>query len=221
MKKIKIIRTFLILGYFAFFFWLYFMGASNIGMFHFLPNSEPIPETGISIISFKDGKSIEAYAIDQPRRGGPAILKIWPIALIYSFLGYPFGFISGEFFRKKFVHDTIQKEALDKIYAMRKTAENDKRYIKKKIEDAESSFLVGRRMELNAEFLEEETYRELSKQQEIRKKLESQLENLESQLQYIEKEHYRTLSLEKELQNARAKNKRLKNETSPSLGKII
>lgn len=219
MKKIKIVRIILVIGTVVAFFWLHFRGISNFGMFHSLPNSEPIPQTGTAVISFSKGKAVDAYAINGVRRGWATIWPGWPIALFYTLFGVTIGHFLGEAARRKFVaNESMPKKLREEISLERsemRTATFYRRY------EAECLLNEANDIYIDAQEKKEQAAADQRRISALRKTLEEQAQNAEQLRRDLESIKGELANTKEELVKAEARNRKLKKKLRARLGKWI
>jgi hypothetical protein len=219
MKKIKIIRIILALGTVVAFFWLHFRGISDLGMFHSLPNSEPIPQTGTAVISFFNGKAVDAYAINGVKRGWATIWMEWPIALFYTLFGITLGHFLGEADRRKFVvNESLSKKLREKISLEKsemRTATFYKRFEAERLRNEANKIYV------DAQEKREKAAVDQRRISVLRMTLEEQAQNGDQLRNDLESAKGELAKAKEELANAEARNRKLKKKLRARLGKWI
>lgn len=220
MKKIKIVRIILVVGTVVAFFWLHFRGISDLGMFHSLPNSEPIPQTGTAVISFSNGKAVEAYAINGVKRGWTTIwLGWWPIALFYTLFGITIGHFLGEADRRKFVVNESMPEKLREEISIERsemrTATFYRRYEAECLIDKANDIYAAAQKE------KEKTAADERRIHVLRMTLEEQTQNAEKLRHDFEFTKGELANAKEELVKAEMRNRKLKKKLRARLGKWI
>ncbi len=171
--------------------WMVFFVIPTMGVFRSLPNEPPLPETGSALVYFKKSTLMNSLQLDWVATGWSAVGKGVPLLLFGVMLGY----IIGEYAGKKSAKDMASKEAtlLGEKYAKEAAAR-----------------------ELNADKMLREAQAVHSDYPRIKKELaaaQNRIHSLTSGEEFMMQE-YRDLrlrkeSVEKELEKARAKIKRL------------
>ncbi|MHB1013917.1 MAG: hypothetical protein ACYC2W_01380 [Desulfurivibrionaceae bacterium] len=219
MKKIKIVRIILVVGTVVAFFWLHFRGISNLGMFHSLPNSEPIPQTGTAVISFSNGKAVEAYAINGVKRGWVTIWMGGPIALFYTLFGITIGHFLGEADRRKFAVNESMPEKLREEICLERSAMRTATFYTR--HEAECLLNKANDIYIDAQEKKEQAAADQRRISVLRITLEEQVQNAGQLRRDLESIKGELANAKKKLEQAEARNKKLKKKLRARLEKWI
>ena len=104
----KVIRSMVVTCVLAEIIWMVFFVIPTLGVFRSLPDDPPIPLNGAALISIKKGTVMDSVPLGWVTTGWSAVEKGWPLILFGILLGYPFG----EYARRKFARDKASQEAI-------------------------------------------------------------------------------------------------------------
>jgi hypothetical protein len=183
--------------------WLVFFFVPTLGVFRSLPDDQPVPMNGSALVVLEKGKLTNSLPLGWVTTGWSAVGKGWPLIVFGVMLGYPFG----EYARRKFAIDTASQEAI-------KLGEEYAR-------DAATR-------EFHADMLLNEAqalHSDLPRLQEQLAEAQSRIRNLTSGEKFMMQEYgdlrRRKESVEKELEKARAKIRRLMEKDKRKIGKRV
>ncbi|MCJ7603796.1 MAG: hypothetical protein MUO63_20150 [Desulfobulbaceae bacterium] len=207
LSGLKIVRITLAVAVMAGLSWLNWWVVPTLGMFRMALSDPPLPENGYSLISFREGKSIEATALDMLKTGWPIVWQVWPFVVFGLLLGIIIGYLLGELARRKFAIDEASAYAIRLGEELR--AEAYEMYLSAKKALKEAQELDARTRSMKAELM-------LEKQEIFAMKVtaEAELEAAQGWRQKVD-------SLQKELANARAKIRRLSEKSGRQPNKPI
>ena len=107
-----LVRVFVAAGIIAGFIWLHWWVVPTLGIFTMTLDDPPLPENGYAIVQFSDGKGTEACVLTMLKSGWSIIGEIWPFALACLLSGLAIGYPLGELARRKFAIDKASEEAI-------------------------------------------------------------------------------------------------------------
>lgn len=219
MKKIKIFRIILILGTVVALFWLHFRGISDLGMFHSLPNSEPIPQTGTAVISFVNGKTVDAYAIYGVKRGWATLWLGWPLALFYTLFGISIGHFLGEATRRKFVVNESMPEKLREKISLEKSEMRTATFYKRF--EAQCLLTEANKIYVAAQEKEAKAAADQRRISVLRMTIEEEAQNAGQLRHDLESIKGELANAKEKLVKAEARNRKLKKQLRARLEKLI
>lgn len=199
----KIIRMIAITGCLAVVIWLCFWVVPTVGIFVSAPSDPLIPENGFALLFFEPGQETEIFSLRMVKTGWSAVIQGWPLIIIGTMIGYPFGVLT----RRKFAVDKASKEAI----------QESREYAN----DAFAKELNAARMLKEAHALHAELPRLREELAEARNRITTMTFCEEDMLQNFADLRRRKESIEKELIKARAKIKRLSDKTNCRIGKSV
>jgi hypothetical protein len=199
----KIIRMIAITGCLAVVIWLCFWVVPTVGIFVSAPSDPLIPENGFALLFFEPGQETEIFSLRMVKTGWSAVVQGWPLIIIGTMIGYPFG----ELARRKFAVDKTSKEAI----------QQSREYAN----DAFAKELNAARMLKEAHALHAELPRLREELAKARNRIKTMTFYEEDMLQNFADLRRRKESIEKELIKARAKIKRLSDKPNCRIGKSV
>ena len=63
----------------------------TLGFFRLASWNAPLPQTGMVLVSYLDGKAIDAESLAMIATGWTVFWELWPLVVLSMLLGYPFG----------------------------------------------------------------------------------------------------------------------------------
>jgi hypothetical protein len=199
----KIFRNIVVACIVAEIIWMVFFVIPTLGVFRSIPDDPPIPVTGFALVTFKKRTMMDSLPLAWVTTGWAAVGKGWPLILFGVLVGYPFG----ENARRKFAIDTASREAiqLGEKYAKEAAAR-----------ESNADRMLGEAQALHSDY--PRIKEELAAAQ-------SRIHSLTSGEEFMMQE-YRDLrlrkeSVEKELEKARAKIRRLVERDKQRRGKRV
>ena len=108
----KIVRILITAGIIAGIVWLHWWVVPTLGIFTMTLDDPPLPENGYALVQFRDGKGTEACVLIMLKSGWSIIGEIWPFAFAFLLSGLAIGYPLGELARRKFAIDKASEEAI-------------------------------------------------------------------------------------------------------------
>ncbi len=192
-----------IMGCLAAVIWLCFWVVPTVGIFISAPSDPFIPANGFALLYFELGKETKVLSLRMVKTGWSAVVQGWPLIIIGTMIGYPFGVLA----RRKFAIDKASKEAI----------QQSREYAN----DAFAKELNAARMLKEAHALHAELPRLREELTKARNKIKTMTFCEEDMLQNFADLRRRKESIEKELIKARAKIKRLSDKANCRIGKSV
>lgn len=192
------VRIFLAVCVLAGWAWLNWGVLPALGMIHLDQGLPIIPETGATVVLFRDGKLIGCLALDMIDTGWSATMRAWPYVMAGSLLGLLVGYPLGELARRELAIEEASMQAiaegnalLDKAFRLESAAD---------IWMSKASKLFDEAVRIKRD-AEQEKRNFLAKSQWAQERIEESEEMAQ-----------KAKSMEKELVKAKAKIRRLENK---------
>ncbi|MDD2335324.1 MAG: hypothetical protein PHD01_01965 [Geobacteraceae bacterium] len=195
MKFLRIIIVVLVIILFS---WLNWWVLPDLAIVHFSKMGEPIPDTGLILISETNSKFDGYRVIDRLDLGWSGVPAAWPYMLAGIILGIVAGFFSGDQSRRILAIDSASKEALEEAERLSEEAQ-----LLSDMARCEMAKISKREQDVVArmEYLKKTQLQDQEKREEFEKQKE----------QWTGK-HRRTETMAKELKNAKDKIRRLEDK---------